>query len=117
MFMKTLLCSELGGECDEVLAAESWGDMVKAMTAHVMDNHPDTAKAMAEMHAKEPEAWGKEHKSKWDEAEEVDPSEEKEDESQLPEENEMAKENMHGQNDDDSNKMEDPNAPRIIEDQ
>lgn len=32
--------------------------MVKTMTKHVMDKHPDTAKAMEKMHNEDPEKWG-----------------------------------------------------------
>jgi hypothetical protein len=40
--------------------------MVQTMTKHVMEKHPDTAKAMAEMHTKDPKMWGRETKPKWD---------------------------------------------------
>ena len=43
--MKAMTCRELGGPCDEKLVAETWNDMVRAMTEHVLQNHPDTAKA------------------------------------------------------------------------
>ncbi len=115
--MKTLTCNQLGGPCEQELSADSWGDMVKAMTVHVMDNHPDTAKEMTEMHAKDPEAWGKEYKPVWDAAPEQDPSEVKDDETQLPEDNEIAKENMFNNLDEDASDVDDPNAPRIVEDQ
>ncbi len=39
--------------------------MVKAMVNHVEANHPDLAKQMEAMHAKDPHAWGKETKPKW----------------------------------------------------
>ncbi len=60
--MKTLTCKQLGGACDATISAETWDDMVKAMTEHVIANHPDTAKEMEEMHKTDPTAWGKEHK-------------------------------------------------------
>jgi predicted small metal-binding protein len=112
--MKTLTCRQLGGPCDQEISAESWDDMVKAMTSHVLENHPDTAKEMEEMHKDDPAKWGKDNKPKWDSAPDRDPSEEKDDETELPEDNEAAKENMFGQDEDDV--MEDPAAPRIIED-
>jgi hypothetical protein len=40
--------------------------MVQTMTRHVMDKHPDTAKAMEEMHNADPKKWGRETKPKWD---------------------------------------------------
>ena len=66
--MKTMTCRELGGECDQKLSASSWDEMVQKMTTHVTENHPETAKKMEEMHAKDPEAWSKEMKPKWDAA-------------------------------------------------
>ncbi|MBA3788786.1 DUF1059 domain-containing protein [Patescibacteria group bacterium] len=64
--MKTMTCKELGGECDAAMTAETSEEMVKKMTAHVMENHPDTAKKMEEMHAEDPNKWGDEFKKKWD---------------------------------------------------
>ena len=64
--MKSMTCRELGGACDQELTAESWDGMVKIMTKHVMDNHPETAKAMMEMHNEDPKKWGREMKPKWD---------------------------------------------------
>lgn len=66
--MKTLTCRELGGSCDEEISAESWDEMVNRMTEHVMDNHPEVAKEMAEMHQEDPKAWGREMKRKWEAA-------------------------------------------------
>jgi hypothetical protein len=40
--------------------------MVKTMTKHVMDNHPETAEAMKKMHQEDPGKWGREMKPKWD---------------------------------------------------
>jgi predicted small metal-binding protein len=48
--MKTLTCRELGGTCDQTLSANSWDEMVKVMTKHVIDKHPDVAKQMESMH-------------------------------------------------------------------
>jgi predicted small metal-binding protein len=48
--MKTMNCKSLGGPCEQKLAAGSWDEMVKTMTKHVMEKHPDTAKAMEQMH-------------------------------------------------------------------
>lgn len=64
--MKTMTCRELGGSCDKELKASSWEGMVKAMTQHVMQNHPETAKAMEKMHNEDPKKWGSEMKPKWD---------------------------------------------------
>jgi predicted small metal-binding protein len=69
--MKTMTCKELGGPCNKKLSADTWDEMVKTMTAHVMQNHPDTAKEMEKMHNEDPEQWGKEMKPKWEAAEEV----------------------------------------------
>jgi hypothetical protein len=40
--------------------------MVKAMTQHVMENHPETVKAMEKMHNEDPKRWGQEMKPKWE---------------------------------------------------
>ena len=45
-----------------------------------------------------------------------DTPDEKEDETELPEDNEIAKENMFSNLDEDASDIDDPNAPRIIED-
>jgi hypothetical protein len=66
--MKTLTCHDLGGPCDEKISATTWDGMVKAMTMHVVQTHPETAKAMEEMHKADPAQWGREHKPKWDAA-------------------------------------------------
>ena len=67
-FMKTMTCKELGGTCDQTLSAETWDEMVKTMTKHVMEKHPDTAKEMEKMHNEDPQKWGKEMKPKWEAA-------------------------------------------------
>ncbi|MBV9349421.1 MAG: hypothetical protein JO026_01590 [Patescibacteria group bacterium] len=64
--MKTMTCRELGGPCGEALSAETWPDMVRRMTDHVIANHPDTAKEMETMHNDDPEKWGKEMRPKWE---------------------------------------------------
>ena len=64
--MKTMSCRELGGPCDTQLSAASWDDMVKGMTKHVMEEHPETAKQMERMHAADPKSWGRQMKPKWD---------------------------------------------------
>ena len=64
--MKTMTCRSLGGPCEYKLSAGSWEEMVRAMTAHVMEKHPDTAKAMEKMHAEDPKKWGRETKPKWE---------------------------------------------------
>ena len=64
--MKTLTCRELGGSCDQELTASTWDEMVEKMTAHVMDNHPEVARRMEEMHSKDPKKWGREMRPKWD---------------------------------------------------
>lgn len=64
--MKTMTCKELGGSCDAKLSADSWGEMVKKMTSHVMEKHPDVAKNMEKMHNEDPERWAKEIKPKWE---------------------------------------------------
>lgn len=69
--MKTMECKELGGKCDHRLSAGSWDDMVKAMTKHVMEKHPDVAKEMEKIHNEDPHKWGKEMKPKWDAAPDV----------------------------------------------
>jgi hypothetical protein len=45
--------------------------MVKAMTKHVMENHPDVAKQMEKMHKEDPKQWGKAMRPKWDAASET----------------------------------------------
>jgi len=64
--MRSMTCRELGGPCDQVLSANTWNEMVKAMTSHVMDKHPETAKSMEAMHNEDPKRWGSEMKPKWD---------------------------------------------------
>ena len=64
--VKTMTCKQLGGKCDQKLSAGSWDEMVKVMTQHVMERHPDVAKEMAAMHDKDPTRWGREMKPKWD---------------------------------------------------
>ncbi len=64
--MKSMSCRELGGPCDQRLTAESWDDIVQVMTRHVMDTHPETARAMERMHKEDPKRWGREMKPKWD---------------------------------------------------
>jgi predicted small metal-binding protein len=64
--MKTMTCQSLGGPCEQKLSAQSWDEMVKAMTKHVMEKHPDTAKAMEKMHNEDPKKWGRETKPKWE---------------------------------------------------
>ena len=44
--MKTMICRELGGSCDHKLSAETWGEMVNNMTAHVPEKHPEMADEM-----------------------------------------------------------------------
>ena len=69
--MKTLTCRELGGACDQELSADSWEEMVKKMTGHVMAAHPEIAKRMEEMHRQDPNTWGREMKPKWEAAPET----------------------------------------------
>ena len=69
--MKTMTCRELGGSCDRTLSANSWDEMVKTMTKHVMENHPDVAKQMEKMHNTDAHQWGRQMKPKWDAKPEV----------------------------------------------
>ena len=64
--MKTMTCKELGGPCEKKLTAPSWDEMVKTMTAHVMQEHQQTAKDMQKMHEQDPKKWGREMRPKWD---------------------------------------------------
>ena len=64
--MKTMACKQLGGKCDQKLSADTWDQIVQAMTKHVMEKHPDVAKEMEKMHKEDPKKWGKEMKPKWD---------------------------------------------------
>lgn len=66
LYMKIMTCRELGGSCDQELQAATWDEMVKTMTKHVMEKHPETAKAMEKMHKEDPKKWGREMKPKWD---------------------------------------------------
>jgi hypothetical protein len=61
-----MTCRELGGECDEAFSTETPKEMVQTMTKHVIENHPDTAKRMEQMHNEDPDKWGKEFKQKWE---------------------------------------------------
>jgi predicted small metal-binding protein len=69
--MKTMTCRELGGKCDQKLSASSSDEMVKTMTKHVLEKHPDVAKQMEKMHNEDPKRWGKEMRPKWDAAPET----------------------------------------------
>jgi predicted small metal-binding protein len=64
--MKSMTCKELGGPCSQEIKAETWDEMVKAMTRHVLEKHPETAKAMERMHNEDSKRWGREMKPKWD---------------------------------------------------
>jgi predicted small metal-binding protein len=66
--VKTLTCKQLGGTCEQKLSANSWDEMVKVMTKHVMDKHPDVAKKMEKMHNEDPQRWARETKPKWEAA-------------------------------------------------
>ena len=66
--MKTVTCKELGGTCDQKLSANPRSEMVKKMTQHVMDKHPDVAEKMEKMHNEDSEKWGREIKPKWEAA-------------------------------------------------
>jgi predicted small metal-binding protein len=68
MAMKTMTCRQLGGTCDQKLSADTWEEMVQAMTKHVMETHPHVAQEMEKMHHDDPKKWGKEMKPKWDAA-------------------------------------------------
>jgi hypothetical protein len=59
-----MTCKERGGPCDKKLTAESWDEMVKTMTAHVMKEHPQTAKQMQQMDEQDPKRWGPERRPK-----------------------------------------------------
>jgi predicted small metal-binding protein len=71
ILVKAMTCTQLGGKCDERLTAESWDEMVKVMTKHVIEKHPDLAKHMEKMHEKDPRKWGKEMKPKWEATPEI----------------------------------------------
>jgi hypothetical protein len=66
--MKTLICRDLGGACDEKISAYTWHEAVQKMTKHVIKEHPDVAKDMEKMHNEDPEKWGRENKPKWEAA-------------------------------------------------
>jgi predicted small metal-binding protein len=71
--MKTMTCRSLGGPCEQKLSAASWEEMLQAMTKHVMERHPETAKAMEKMHNDDPKKWGRETKPKWEATPENNP--------------------------------------------
>lgn len=52
--MKAMICEQLDGTCDKRLSAESWDEMVKTTTGHVMEKHPDVARQMKKMHEDAP---------------------------------------------------------------
>lgn len=52
--MITMTCRKLGGACDQKLSADSWNEIVKAITGHVIEKHPDVAKRMEKMHKEDP---------------------------------------------------------------
>jgi len=64
--MKIMTCRELGGSCDQELSAQTWDEVVKTMTKHVIVQHPYTARAMGKMHNEDAIRWGRETKPKWD---------------------------------------------------
>ena len=66
--MKTMTCRDLGGVCHQKLSATTWDEMVQKMSKHVMENHPDVAKKMEQMHNEDPKRWGREMKPKFDAA-------------------------------------------------
>lgn len=66
--MKTLTCKELDGKCDQKISGDTWNELVKKMSKHVMDGHPYVAKAMEKMHNEDPQKWGREMKPKFDAA-------------------------------------------------
>lgn len=69
--MKTMTCRQLGGTCDQAITANTWDEIVKKMSRHVIEKHPDVAKQMEHMHNQDPKKWGKEMKPKWDATPEV----------------------------------------------
>ena len=69
--MKAMTCKELGGDCDTVLSAQTWDEMVSIMTEHVIAKHPHVVERMAKMHEEDPGRWSKEIKPKWNAAREV----------------------------------------------
>jgi predicted small metal-binding protein len=69
--VKSMTCKELGGKCDQRLTANSWEEMVKVMTKHVMEKHPDVAKSMEKLHGEDPKKWGREMRPKWEAAPET----------------------------------------------
>jgi predicted small metal-binding protein len=66
--MKTIKCKEFGGNCDQPLSAGSWDEMVKVMTKHVIERHPDVARQMERTHHEDPKQWGRVMKPKWEAA-------------------------------------------------
>jgi predicted small metal-binding protein len=66
--VKTLTCKQLGGICDYKISSDSWDDMVRKMTRHVMEFHPEVARRMEQMHDEDPKKWGREMKPKFDAA-------------------------------------------------
>lgn len=66
--MKTMTCRELGGACDLKISADTWTEMVKKMTDHVMHEHPAVAADMKKMHDDDPDKWGRDMKPKWERA-------------------------------------------------
>lgn len=69
--MKVMTCRKLGGKCDQRLSASTWDEMVRIMTKHVLDKHPDVAKQMEKMHNEDPNRWRREMKPKWQAAPEI----------------------------------------------
>src|SRR5260370_39197201 len=64
--MKTMTCRSLGWPCEQKLSAASWDEMVQAMTKHVMEKHPDTAKAMEKRHNEGTKKSDRETKPTWE---------------------------------------------------
>lgn len=58
----------MGGACDLEIHAETTTEMVRKMTAHVMNAHPEVARRMENFTAEEHRRWEGEFHRNWDEA-------------------------------------------------
>jgi predicted small metal-binding protein len=61
--MKKLTCTELGGDCDFVLTAETSEGMMAEMLNHLKDKHPTLLGAIEDT---DPEEWREAVRREWD---------------------------------------------------
>jgi predicted small metal-binding protein len=67
--VKTITCTQLGGNCYQKLSAYTWEEMVKVIAKHFTDRHPkELARELQKANTKDPLEWAVKMKPKWDAA-------------------------------------------------